>query len=751
MLVACPDVAAYDAVVAGFSAEGGAVPVFASAAELPQGFPPGTEIISFAQWQHAQPKRKSRAATTPADPSRLCISVDHPACAAVSRLLRATGRRAAVYGNPASWEKAVRRAVAGAPLRSLTFIVPTWGDTEGHADAAWIARIIVLMRSLPRGAEVPWGIITGADPAALSLVAAKGVLQGPIAEAYRTSLALLFSTEEAASLHTPIAKFTDISWNKPLVLMDHPQVANRTALAAVDHPLSVLLFNCHGRSYCAADGYLCAARRLEHSPAEPPASCVMGLECYGDLPQIDPRRFDTPVMVLDSCGTGNWASVVWQTGVPSVAFFALAGAPSAVLTGDGIAMVRPEYYSDVLWALISARTMGEATMRLNAVRREVGVHLPYYLLGDPEIAAGAERWPEWSRDIDLRATSTDSWEVETGESAAPFLRIRLPRTPGAGPDDSIVFLRPAEPDGPEVQSYSLFSACDEQELWIGQPDPPPPSRKLLLDRRPSPALPRGLAAQAHRLPREVLTWKEPHNQTVPGLLQAAERVTKIAFWVERHAGAVSPGSPDDADLLLAVAVDGWLQAHENSLKSILTLSPGGLWPYRLWSSHNYEGEPIPNPCPHCGLTPTIRRRYLSHPGSSRQQWECLRCEIIHDLPGEGPVPGIDFHPPERLAVGSAGASIELHNEKGDTDLLGAGAILVEGRSNGVASSPHLFRVHVPAGTSRSYSTTLTLAEPPKVEQLYRIRSILLLNGHWMLASRLIPVRAGEFVQVQTQA
>src|SRR5262245_15631521 len=93
VLVACPDVAAYDAVVAGFAVEGGAVPVFESAAGLRQGFPPDTRIIPFAQWQHAQPKRKQRSSAPPADPSRLCISVDHPACAAVSRLLRATGRR----------------------------------------------------------------------------------------------------------------------------------------------------------------------------------------------------------------------------------------------------------------------------------------------------------------------------------------------------------------------------------------------------------------------------------------------------------------------------------------------------------------------------------------------------------------------------------------------------------------------------------------------------------------------------------
>ena len=47
--------------------------------------------------------------------------------------------------------------------------------------------------------------------------------------------------------------------------------------------------------------------------------------------KIDPRRYDSPILVLDTCGAANWGSAVWQTGIPSLGFFALAGAASAFL------------------------------------------------------------------------------------------------------------------------------------------------------------------------------------------------------------------------------------------------------------------------------------------------------------------------------------------------------------------------------------------------------------------------------------
>jgi hypothetical protein len=278
-------------------------------------------------------------------------------------------------------------------------------------------------------------------------------------------------------------------------------------------------------------------------------------------------------------------------------------------------------------------------------------------------------------------------------------------------------------------------------LWFGMPKSAKTTRTLVVGS--SPRMPPGLLDEAIALPKNVLSWTPLIARSAEPLRAAAEQIIQVAHVVERaRRQAVVGGYPEDIEIAVSLCVQRWVKAHTDSVTDVLELAPGGLWPYRLWSFVDFQVTPSDLPCVHCGVAPTLERLYRSYPTGRRRQWECWRCDLIHDLPMIAGYPRMEFSVPHTLTASTPmTARLVLDHSRGEVDCFGAGAILVDGQNHGVRAAPATIPIQVPCGLRFETTATLSLAGPPPVSQMFRVRALLLLNGNWWLFSRHISVSA----------
>jgi hypothetical protein len=741
-VVVCADTASYREVVKGmrFEASGrpAAVPVFSGrGGPVFRGLPAWTEIIPFAEWRLASGTPAARH--VPAVAGRFCLCTGDDACIAVGQLLAAAGKELIVCESRGDWETAARCLVLGGCATSLTFVAPMWEDATGRADPAWLRHILLLMRGLAeRAAGLSWGIVTGLDAGVMSLQAAKSILQPEIMAEYAAHPTLLL-TNDPESGGWPIPALQAPRGPDPVQLVN-PQSMPEPARWSVEHAWNAAIFKGHGRSYCAFEGHYCGARDPAADPDDVLRGCVLGTACFDPAwPRIDPRRYDAPVVVLDSCVTGSWASPVWGEGKPSLAFFAAAGSAGAVITSEGATFNASGDYVDLFWSLASAPTIGEATARLNRIRGEANLPCTYYLLGDPDIPAGSGRWPEWAIPGEAMRHSSGNgrWSAQAPQTGAPFVRIPL-QTDDAGGGTKTVYVWSGGKAG-SVQGCRWVGTESARELWIAAAGMA--GGEIEIEQGPWPGVPAGLAEAAVGVPARVATWNPPLDKSASRLVQAAQQVVRLDRMVQQLRNAATVGSPREVRSLVDIAAAEWRAAQSHCVRAAVEMAPRGLWPNRLWQAIGLRSQSSTEPCPHCGLAPTIRRSYVSAPGLERAQWECMRCDLILDQPtGEGH-PGVTLQAPERLPPdGSAEAVVTVTHAGGAGDIIGAGAIVVDGTMDRtVRSTPAHFIVKLRTGERLSAPVKLSLEGCGLTPHFYRVRAILLLNGYWFLASRLAVV------------
>jgi hypothetical protein len=737
MLISCPNLDSYLRVAG--EHQHGTIPILAGCATARLGFPADTEIVSYGAMPFESEVRFARAP----DPQRLCVSLREPACQAIGTYLAGETGRTLLLVDAPTFARALDEALELKPI-SLTLIVPGWCP-DGTPDSTWIARsLIEIRRRGDRVRHLPWGLLTGAHPSAASLLAAKAILQKEIIAAYSQEPALVFTTATreyvGSTLPPPGA-------GSPIQHIDATGIRNKTAVNIIDQRWSLIFFSGHGRSYCGCQGYLCGARRLDLDPASVAERCVLGMDCaspadnawahgFPAFPRIDPRRYDTPFMVMDACGAGAWAFPTWQQGIPSVSYHAAAGAPSAIITGDQVTMHQAGSFSDVLWALTSARTAGEAVACLNDVRKEAAAEWPYYLVGDPELPCGSRRWPSWVGDAEvLTDDRTDGYRRLSLRCpiGPPFTRVSLASSPWSGSPCTISV---SGSSGVLIRNARLFPTRDRSDLWLSvAADHMASCVQVTVEQAPSPRLPAGLIEAALRIPAEVRGWHKPLRQAGTKMEEAADLVLRVAKALDRTTNQAVIGRYDDMPTSCELAVQSWMDAHRTVLNAAMGFAGSGLWPFRLWSMGAFRNRAIDKACPYCGVAPTLHRIYDRFPADFREQWECSSCCLLHDRPSQ-PAPTVRFRIDEVLRRSTPlVAEVTIGNEGGRATWMGHGAIFVDGYGHNVTASPVSFELCVQSGGRITATATLSQQNDAGIHHRYWARSLLLLNGIWFLCTR----------------
>jgi hypothetical protein len=352
-----------------------------------------------------------------ADARHLCLAVDIPGVVETAGAFAAARARRLVIAGTVDWEAAVRDAIT-ADLRSLTFVVPAWrGD---RLDATLLERTLrAVRRAVERssGVAAPWGILTGADPRSLSLAASEAM-----------------AAANAPPPQGPTAiVMSDASWLPAageLRLPDGVSIGTPATLGGklLETRWASLCFVGHGRSYCACDGWLCAARSHVGSPHVRLDGCINGYDCVDpDFERVDPRRYDADLMVLDTCGALNLSAATWDGGYAPVALLAAQSRALAVIASDGLTQGGSP--SDLVAALAEP-TMGGVALRLNALRRGHNLPCAYALLGDPVMP----RMPLQSDDMHAasRPRPAPSLALSRGHDAHLPAVVQLTRTVSGG-------------------------------------------------------------------------------------------------------------------------------------------------------------------------------------------------------------------------------------------------------------------------------------------------------------------------------
>lgn len=753
-LVACDDLDSYVQVARCFDARTARqVPILGrsgpeSSLESLAGFPRGIERIPHATWTAGSPTVEWPEVAN----DRWCVALDHPVCLALARFLAdATGRRLLVF-DAESWEASLDERLASEPVASLAFVVPLWtGDDV--LDSHWLGRVLALVRARhARLAHVAWGIVTGVDPSALSRVVAKAILQPEIIASYADAPAGMYVSGSAASLGTALAPMgprANEGPQAPLQFIDEDHVRAGTSVEVGQRPWSLLFFRGHGRSYCVCEGHLCGARPLATSPTLPALRCVQGMTCANPsddfyrpgmraFPRIDPRCYDTPLLLIDSCQSGGWSSSDWAAGTPPVAVHAASGAPSAVMSSDYATMSTGAAHTEVFQVLWSAPTIGEAIARLNRARPSAVAEFPYYLLGDPECPVGRSRWSGWCSEplAERRQRSPECQTiVAVLPTTTPFARIALGLR-GAEHTTSYVHT-----DDPDASIRAVHLLVDEQpELWLAI-DRRTGSEPVVvvIETYPTPRLPKGLLDAALAVPLFIRSWSPELREGAGPLVQAAERIETVQDLVTQMRGRAVPIDASEPQASVALARKAWLEAQLALVEHALTnFSEGGLWSYRLWRGTDHRGTSSDLACPHCGISPTLQRRYHSPPALQRVQWECVACALISDRPLL-PMPELAIEMPTQIATGQTiVAELAFESRESDPHFAIAGALLLDRKGHGVAV-PSPFMFELPPGGRHALSVELSSTRPPDIHHRYYARALLLINGVWLVTTRLVTV------------
>ncbi len=721
------------------------LPIIAGEGAPPRGFPSAIELHhdvctlpgSLLEW------------SAPEGPRGSCIAVDEPVCRAAATLLaRLSGRRLTVV-EPAAYESTLDASFADGDPASITMVVPGWRAPGGQVTPEWLRRSLTFLRaSQARVGRRPFGILTAPTAAAMTQLVAKALLQRAVTRAYADHPTCLIVSHRETPAGEPIPSGAEMDAGHPLLLFDQSSVESGQLRRLIDRPASALVVSAHGRAYCAADGCFCAARSIFGAAGAEIDHCVMGMRCADpSFQQIDPRRYDAPIVVLDCCYAASWGAPVWETGVPAIAYFALAGPASAVLTSDVPTLDYPVL--DLLRALHGSRTLGEAAAQLCAERPEAGAEYPYFVLGDPEIATGPDRWTRWLAQPPLEPLDSEGTRfrgtIDLARHPAPLHRVVIP-VPGehpsaqgeahgasprtvflthdGGPDDLAIVSRHRHPRGIEI--------------WLRRATRPGPLA-LSIEQRPSLRLPAATVSAARQVRPIVSAWSTVFaGEPLAEVLAASDAVVALDAQLEALAGEAAILDPRAIEPAVASTLGAWMRAQLACCRAAIANAPH-LWQSSFWHCQRFRGQSIEVPCPLCGLSPMIDRIYDSGTAASRSWRECARCGIDGDRPLVEGYPHVEVKSPPAVVVGIPSRLGLRFANASSADWYGAGAVAIAGSGHGLEIRPTSFLVVNPAGTTVEQAVELSLPAPAPIPHVYRLVVVVLLNNHWFWAPRNVMV------------
>jgi hypothetical protein len=704
------------------------------------GFPPHLRVVRYPE---LPARRMDHSAMTPVKAPRptktrrVCVALEEITCRAAAKLLAYSTGRNTIVSHLADLSDTICRLVEDPQIDSLAVIVPSWAPNRSAylLDPSILSLVLQAVRNA--GDKIrcgAWGIVTGIDPTALSEVVAKSLLQHSIAAAHsQFSFAALVQTTTDIPVDVP--QVTGGSGREALAYFT-PESADLDRLTL--RPWSGILFSGHGRSYCACSGCLCGAHGLGEATSDKLTSCLMGMSCQPTFRQISPRRYAAPVAVLDSCGAASLGSFTWKFNVPSLALTLAAGAPSAVIAADTMlaknSSEQRDVIVDVLWALASGRTLGEATARLNRRRTRDNILSPFLLLGDPELIGGTERWPDLAR-----LEAPDSFRTFREERRAVF-EVRLPgpmfrgwrvrHAPASRMHRSRRTMFVWSPDkNLRMRSVRLFeSVSGETEVWIA-PDGQSGNHQIYCESRGIVVLPRYTIQAARLIALQSEEWGARHVRALNVLRSAAFELLATDRKLRVMQCDPTTVEPAVAKELVAGTIRFWEASLFSATRLLIEAAPGGLWPWDLWRIGNLDAEKSLSTCPMCGRHPVVARCYVTASGESRRLLDCAFCEIVADVPKAVRGPRVSLQCAEKIYLpGETEVMVCVDNSRAKVVCHGVVGLAVANSGHGLFANPDVISFRVAAGDVSKFPVLLSASTPPLIAHRYGLRAIALLNG-----------------------
>lgn len=659
----------------------------------------------------------------------LCLTADDPVCLAAARLLTGFTARTLVQCERSRVAEELASRLAAAGTTSVTVFVPYWDPNRQTTSTGLLLDVVTTIReAIAAGLDVRCGIMTGADAGALTMAVAKTLLHRGVAERYSGRAAVMLTPDQG------MGDKVLPRWNRaspdPVCVMDEDTL---DVDSLEEHSFSALIFRGHGTSFCACHGYLCTARALSDDLEQAVTSCHGGLDCFErSYGRMDPREYDTAVIMLNSCNATTVDPILTRMGVPPVALHAAAASPSAVFTTHTMAYSGSEL--DVAAALGPADTAGDAVARLNEFFKQAHSSAIFYLLGDAELPASLWEGTRWFTTVpavrDDRDANVDV-VIDFGEK--PLSRVAIAEPEGASPRLAwsaavVTGRRPA-------RLGSSYEFEGHSEVWL-----PRSSASTLgyvsLASSSELTVPLALRRHAELVRGYIRTWKSPLDENADQLVQAADQIIECGRRITRRRNLVDNSPIDRVERNVKAVVRQWQVAQEACLEPVAPQRRGKkLWPWQLWDVGTFDDAVDPSSCPSCGATPLLRHRYAVGTTARREWLECQYCQAILDR-CVGTLNDATVDAPEQIVwPETVTASVKI-SSKSDDEMHGAALVFVN-HGAPIQCEPSIFPVTVAAGETSTTTIKLSFSEELSIARRYSVVALMLLNAEPLWVSRVL--------------
>jgi hypothetical protein len=694
------------------------------------------EVVSFEAWSDR--RTPSRAAPA-VDGNRWCLGVGDPVALAVAKFLaRASGKRlwpapdCFALGELAAFERWLSTLEQPS---SVTVVCPSWGSVAGEpAPGPWLDPILAVLRRC--ALNIPVGILTARDPHTLTSIAAKircaTIASRPIAVFSGLSL----EGEPEQLVHSGSLLNKEDAGLPIAYLHEQPRSKLAAKLTGIDWGALVLCG--HSRWYCGFEGHCCAARGSDSTDS----SCVQGLECFEpSWPRVDPRDLCADLVVFDTCASLSVSREAWADSIAPIAALAAEGRALGVITTVNTTLSGDP--AETLFALSTASTVGEATVLIDACRRDRDPTAPrqFFLLGDPDQALPSnfrtlvrESEPTATSGLVSRSAASSSglaW-TETAKSSQPC-RIRLDESRARARVDGVTLVSGALTER-ERSSVFLVRAGRRHEVWLRLP----PGKPLpLVSECGLPRLPQEMVEAATDLPRRLLAWGPLALQTVGILLGACSEVTAAQRQLDQLAGHAVAG---EISTSVQAVTEQWCRAHSDALKQVSEARGQALTINDLVCCGDRSTSYLQRDCPYCGASAAVCRSYTSFPSGSREYLECEHCFSGTDVPTTGAEVRLRLDSPSRIGADEVRTfSVRVSNGHPRATVRGAVALFIDGlpkHARGV-SNPAVMPLTLESQQEVVLSAALSISPTPVRSHIYRVKALALIDGDWFFTQRML--------------
>lgn len=648
------------------------------------------------------------------DEHRVCLAFDDPLCVAAAELLATfSGRRLDIVA-ASEWRRRLLTELSSRDTASTALVMPYW-EPNGSLNEVWLAIATRALTDVTTPDFSPSvGILTGPDPGALTIAIAKALLSVHLADRYKTRPGLSLRVDEREGDPSPVLPWNPDSQTGLCSFLGRSDLDENVML---NHDFSAVFMFGHGVSYCSCQGFICAGRPPELEPESEVASCLFGLDCVRPR-SIDVRRYNTPVMVISSCGAGNPETGLSDAGIPPISLLASSAAPLMVISSRYNITASSVAETQMIAALAGSASAGDALSRLNRLRRQANFPGDFYLLGDPDLSSSVWYDGSWAEVVTATGgDSPDEWRAHLERIESPYICVRIDDVP-----EGTWFVWQHE--GHLGFGPAAVLMCDgTTELWLAAPQN---SLRLNVACRPRATLPSGLPESAETIGLDGIWWQGPLADELPRIVEAGRDVLDWQRTQRMNEGIVR-WSPAEDEESMSNAVSTWVKAQLSCLEAIVENREHKLWPWELTGKTSSDVTMRQEACPWCGREPMVCHRYYVTSTIERELLDCSHCDLVIDRPVQQSIKTKIEVQSSAVFPRPVSLVVDIENVESDATAIGAASAFVA-ESAPLSSVPEAWSFKLEPLEKHTRTIIFEFEGAPLKLKRYGVRVIALVNN-----------------------